>query len=535
MPSLIALVLAVQAAAQQAPTNPRLTELKQDAVRDVASRAQFTQQMVDQIFSYGELGFQETETSRYLVDVLRRNGFTVREGIFGIPTAWVATWGSGKPVISLGSDIDDIPQASQKPGVACHAPMVEGAPGHGEGHNSGQAVNITAALAVKKLMEREHLPGTLQIWPGVAEELVGTKAYYVREGLFRDVDIVLFSHVDDNLSTSWGDISGNGLVSVLFTFQGRSAHAAGAPWRGRSALDAVELMDIGWNYRREHLRLQQRSHYVIPDGGDQPNVVPPSASVWYYFRELDYPHIQELFAIGDTIGRAAALMSGTTLAPVRLLGAAWPGHFNRVIAEAMYENIKQVGLPAWSEADQQLAHALQRDIGAPDSGLATRLDTLRPALRPNERTGGGSDDIGDVSWNVPTVTLRFPSNIPGLPGHNWANAISMATPIAHKGATAGAKVMAMTVLDFLLRPDLVTQAWDYFRTVQTKDVHYQPLIRPQDRPAIELNQDIMARYRPSMRRLYYDPTKYRTYLDQLGIAYPTVRAADGSCAGGATP
>ena len=536
MPSLIALVLAVQAAAQQAPvSSARLTALKQEAVQDVAGRAQFTQQMVDQIFSYGELGFQETETSRYLVDLLRKNGFTVREGIFGIPTAWVATWGSGKPVISLGSDIDDIPQASQKPGVACHAPMIEGAPGHGEGHNSGQAVNITAALAIKKIMEREHLSGTLQIWPGVAEELVGTKAYFVREGLFKDVDIVLFSHVDDNLATSWGDISGNGLVSALFTFQGRSAHAAGAPWRGRSALDAVELMDIGWNYRREHLRLQQRSHYVIPDGGDQPNVVPPTASVWYYFRELDYPHIQELFALGDTIARAAAMMTSTNLGSVRILGSAWPGHFNKVVAQTMYENIKQVGLPQWTEADQRLAHALQRDIGAPDSGLATRLDTLRPALRPNERTGGGSDDIGDVSWNVPTVTLRFPSNIPGLPGHNWANAISMATPIAHKGATAGAKVMAMTVLDFLLRPELVTQAWDYFRDVQTKDIHYQPLIRPQDRPAIELNQDIMARYRPAMRRLYYDPTKYRTYLEQLGIAYPTVRAPDGSCAGGATP
>lgn len=536
MPSLIALVLAVQAAAQQAPVpSARLTALKQEAVQDVAGRAQFTQQMVDQIFSYGELGFQETETSRYLVDLLRKNGFTVREGIFGIPTAWVATWGSGKPVISLGSDIDDIPQASQKPGVACHAPMIEGAPGHGEGHNSGQAVNITAALAIKKIMEREHLSGTLQIWPGVAEELVGTKAYFVREGLFKDVDIVLFSHVDDNLATSWGDISGNGLVSALFTFQGRSAHAAGAPWRGRSALDAVELMDIGWNYRREHLRLQQRSHYVIPDGGDQPNVVPPTASVWYYFRELDYPHIQELFALGDTIARAAAMMTSTNLGSVRILGSAWPGHFNKVVAQTMYENIKQVGLPQWTEADQRLAHALQRDLGAPDSGLATRLDTLRPALRPNERTGGGSDDIGDVSWNVPTVTLRFPSNIPGLPGHNWANAISMATPIAHKGATAGAKVMAMTVLDFLLRPELVTQAWDYFRDVQTKDIHYQALIRPQDRPAIELNQDIMARYRPAMRRLYYDPTKYRTYLEQLGIAYPTVRAPDGSCAGGATP
>src|SRR5437667_840024 len=188
------MLLALQAATSQ---SPRLVALKQEVARDVASRAQFTQQMVDQIFSFAELGFQETETSRYLIDLLRKTGFTVREGVAGIPTAWVATWGSGKPVISLGSDIDDIPQASQKPGVACHVPLIEGAPGHGEGHNSGQAVNITAVLAVKKIMEREHLPGTLQIWPGVAEELVGTKAYFVREGLFSGVDIVLFSHVDD--------------------------------------------------------------------------------------------------------------------------------------------------------------------------------------------------------------------------------------------------------------------------------------------------------------------------------------------------
>ena len=525
-------LLVLQAATSQ---SPRLGALKQEAVNDVASRAQFTQQIVDQIFSYGELGFQETETSRYLVDLLRRNGFTVREGIAGIPTAWVATWGSGKPVISLGSDIDDIPQASQKPGVACHAPLIAGAPGHGEGHNSGQAVNITAALAVKKIMERERLPGTIQLWPGVAEELVGTKAYFVREGLFRDVDIVIFSHVDNNLATSWGDVAGNGLVSVQYTFQGRSAHSAGAPWRGRSALDAVELMNVGWNYRREHLRLQHRSHYVIPDGGDQPNVVPPSASVWYYLRELDYPHIQELFALADTMARAAAMMTSTTLLPPRILGSAWPGHFNRVIAEAMYENIKQVGLPVWTDADQRLAKALQRELGVPDSGLASKLDTLRPALKPEERRGGGSDDIGDVSWNLPTVTLRFPSNIPGLPGHNWANAIAMATPIAHKGATQGAKVMAMTMLDFLTRPELVTQAWDYFRNVQTKDIKYQPLIRPEDRPAIELNRDVMARYRPEMRRLYFDSKKHSTYLEQLGITYPTVRAPDGSCGGGATP
>ncbi len=535
MPSLrllSTLVLFATTAAGQGPA--RLENLKREAVKDVETKSQLTQQINDQIFSYAELGFQEVETSRYLVGLLRQNGFTVQEGVAGIPTAWVATWGAGKPVISLGSDIDDIPQASQQPGVACRAPMIEGAPGHGEGHNSGQAVNITAALAVKKLMERDRLAGTLRLWPGVAEEQLGTKAYYVREGLFKDVDVALFSHVDDNLSTSWGQGDGTGLVSVLFTFQGRSAHAAGAPWRGRSALDAVELMDIGWNFRREHLRLVHRSHYVIPDGGDQPNVVPPTASVWYFLRELDYPHIQELFALGDTMAHAAAMMTGTTLAAERILGSAWPGHFNRVLAEAMTANIQQVGLPQWSDADQTLARAVQKEVGAPDSGLAVKLDTLRGPPRDEDRKGGGSDDIGDVSWNVPTVVLRYSSNIPGLPGHNWSNAIAMATPIAHKGNVAGAKVVAMTLLDLLLRPDLVRQAWDYFRDVQTKTVQYKPLIRPEDRPAIELNARIMEKYRPLMRKYYYDPKKYRTYLEQLGLAYPTVRRPDGAC-GAALP
>ncbi|MFQ5703760.1 MAG: amidohydrolase [Gemmatimonadales bacterium] len=512
-----------------------LSQLKQEVVREVDARARFTQQMVDQIFSFGELGFQEFETSKYLVKLLRDNGFTVEESVAGIPTAWVATWGSGRPVISLGADLDDIPQASQVPGLACRAPLVPGAPGHGEGHNAGQAVNITAALAVKSIMEREGLSGTIQLWPGVAEELVGTKAYFVRSGVFEDVDIVLFTHVSSNLSTLWGDTPGTGLVSVVFSFAGQSAHAAGRPWRGRSALDAAMLMDVGWNFRREHLRTQQRSHSVIIDGGRQPNVVPPTGSIWYYFRELDYPHIQALFAVGDSIARGAALMTGTELESERIVGSAWPAHFNKVIAESMYENIKQVGLPKWSAEDQRFARAIQAQVGGRETGLDTVLEELAPALTEEQRRAGFADDIGDVSWNVPTAALYFPSNVPHLPGHNWSNAIAMATPIAHKGATAGAKAQAMTMLDFLSRPELVRQAWDYFRNVQTKTLKYRPFIRPSDNPAIEFNRETMARFRPKMEKFYFDPSHYGTYLEQLGVTYPSFEGADGSCGIGAVP
>ena len=503
----------------------RLARLKQEAMRMVDSMSTFTQQMVDQVFSFGELGFQEEETSKYLTGILEKNGFTVTRGVSGIPTAWVATWKSpagAKPVISLGSDIDDIPQASNKPAVGWHEPLIQGAPGHGEGHNSGQPLNITAALAVKKIMEREKIPGTIHLWPGVAEEQLGSKAHFVRDGMFKDVDAVLFSHVSNDFNVSWGAGGGLALISAEFKFKGSSAHAAGAPWRGRSALDAVELMDVAWNFRREHLRTQQRSHYVITDGGDQPNVVPPTATVWYYFRETDEQGVRSLFALGDTIARAAAMMTSTTLDTVRILGTAWDGYFSKPIALQMFENIKMVGMPKWDEKDQTLARGLQRELGQRVTGMDTSLsrEANGPVINPQ---GGGSDDIGDVSWNVPTVTLRYPANIPGTPGHNWANAIAMATPIAHKGVTAGAKAQAMTMLDLFMKPTVVAQAWDFFRSVQTKDRKYTPLMRASDRPAIWLNRDIMARYRPEMRKYYYDPTKYKTYLEQLGITYPTVK------------
>jgi aminobenzoyl-glutamate utilization protein B len=507
----------------QAPPDARLAAQKAEAAKGVDEMSKLAQEMVDSVFSFGELGFQEFETSKYLTGQLEKFGFKVQRGVANIPTAWIATWGSGKPVIALGSDIDGIPQASQKPGVAYHDPIIQGAPGHGEGHNTGMPLNVLAAIAVKKIMERDKLPGTLMLWPGVAEELVATKAWYIRDGLFKDVDVALFTHVGNNLGVSWGAGGGTGLVSVQYTFEGETAHSAGAPWRGRSALDAVELMSIAWQYRREHLRLSQRSHSVITNGGDQPNVVPRNATIWFYFREIDQPHIKELWEIGDKMAEGAALMTNTKWSS-RIVGTAYPQHMNKVIAETMYENIKAVGLPTWSEDDQTLAKALQKELGNPrQEGLAVKLGELGKPVDPENNTGGGSDDIGDISWNLPTVTLRFPSNIPGLPGHNWSSAIASATPIAHKGVIAGAKVQAMTVLDLLTKPEIVKNAWDYFNNVQTKDVKYIPFIKPDTPPATHLNTDILAKYREQMRKYYYDPTKYKTYLDQLGIKYPTVR------------
>jgi aminobenzoyl-glutamate utilization protein B len=532
MKPLFVYLLVSGAAFAQTISPEKEASMKADLAGQIDAMKKQAQVMVDSVFSFGELGFQETETSKYLSGILEKEGFKVERGIAGIPTAFVASWGEGKPVISLGSDIDDIPQASQKPGVAYHDPMITGAPGHGEGHNSGMPLNIIAAIAVKKVMEREHLKGTIRLWPGVAEEDLGAKAYYVRAGLFKDVDVVLFAHVGANFNVTIGPTTQSGLISLEYSFKGESAHAAAAPWRGRSALDAVELMDTGWNFRREHLRPATRIHYVITNGGDQPNVVPPDATVWYYYREVDYDHIMNLWNIGDKMAQAASLMTDTSWSS-RVLGTAWPGHFSVPIGEDMYQNMQRVGLPQWSEADQTLAKALQKELGQPQQGLAMKIPELRKPAAPAgpeisgdsaaQPTGGASDDIGDVSWTVPTVTLNYPSNIPGGPGHNWANGVSMATPIAHKGVVAGAKVQAMTMLDILTHPELVQKAWDYFNNVQTKDTKYKSLLRPQDQPAIWLNQKTMEQFRPEMKKLYYDPSKYDTYLDQLGIKYPTVR------------
>lgn len=499
-------------------------ELKQAVAAGVDGRAKLVQEMVDSIFSFAEPGFQEFKTSAYITGILEKNGFVIERGVAGIPTAWTATWGKEGPLIALGSDIDALLGLSQVPGSPTITPQVPGAPGHGEGHNSGMPVIVTAALAVKDVMQKNGIKGRMMIWPGVAEELLATKAFFVRAGLFKDVDATIFTHVSKDLSTSWGPAGNNGMVSVEYTFLGKTAHAAGAPWAGRSALDGVELMNIAWNMRREHLPLSQRSHYVITNGGGQPNIVPGVASVWYYFRDQDFASIRSLYETGNTISEAAAQATGTTVSR-RVLGYAAPNFGNKPLAEAAYENMKLVGMPQWSEADQAFAKAVQQANGLKLEPLNSEL----PPLQSPEASGansmrGGSDDIGDIMWTVPTITIRYPSNIPNTIAHNVTAAIAMTTPIAHKGAVTGAKTVAMTVLDLMTTPSLVASAKEYFNTVQLKDTKYDPVLSPQDQPAIHLNKEIMEQMRPQMTKYYYDPKKYRSYLEQLGIRYPNLPA-----------
>jgi aminobenzoyl-glutamate utilization protein B len=508
-------LLAAPAAAQETPT---LEELRQEVAQEAASLQGLSQEIVDMVFSFSELGFQEHWTVDYLTGVLRNEGFAVETGCAGMPTCYIARWGRGSPVIGIMGDIDGLPETSQRPGVAYHDPLIPGGPGHGEGHNSAPAVDIVAAIATKRVMERHGLPGEIRVIPGVAEELVASRTYMVMAGLFTDIDAMLSTHVSNRMSTTWG-IRGSGLVSTIFTFSGKSAHGAGSPWAGRSALDAVELMNTGWNFRREHLRLHQRSHYVIVNGGNQPNVVPSEASVWYYFRELDYERIKALHELGRTMAEAASMMTSTTMEE-RILGSAWPSTMSKPMAERMHANMEAVGMPEWSAADLTLAKAVQREMGRDTIGLRTEIDSLREA---DQGMGGGSDDIAEVSWNIPTVRLYYPANIPETTGHHWSSSIAMATPIAHKGSNYASRVIAMTAIDLVADPALLEEAKRYHREVQTKDIQWVSLIPEGTTPPTHLNEEKMKQYRPALEQLRYDPTRFDTYLEQLGVEYPTIK------------
>ena len=523
LPSLAGVAQAQVAAAAPAPVVTNATpELKAQVAAQVDGEAKLVQEMVDSLFSFAEPGFQEFKTMDYLTGILAKNGFTITKGVAGIPTAWTATWGTGGPLIALGSDVDGLLGLSQYPGSPTLKPMVEGAPGHGEGHNSGMPLIVAAAIAAKNVMQKNGIKGRLMLWPGVAEELLATKAFYVRDGLFKGVDASIFTHVSSDFSTGWGEMGNNALVSAEYTFHGKTAHAGGTPWEGRSALDAVEVMDVAWNMRREHLPVTQRSHYVITNGGGQPNIVPDLASVWYYFRDQTFDSVRKLYETGNEISEAAAKATGTTVTR-RLLGYAAPNYGNKPLAEAAYANISAVGMPKWTADDQAFTAAVQK---ANDRTLKPLLEKPSPLSTPANRErsfGGGSDDIGDIMWAVPTITIRFPSNIPSMIGHNRLSAIAMATPIAHKGAVAGAKAVAMTVLDIAMTPQLVSDAKAFQQNVQFKNQKYDPVLTASDTPGIHLNHDIMERLRPQMTKFYYDPTKYKTYLDQLGIKYPATK------------
>lgn len=487
--------------------------LKYEAFRIIDGKAERLGRLGDAIFSYSELGFHEVNTVKLLTGELEKAGFRVERRVAAMPTAYRATYGSGPPVIGLMADFDCVPGASQKPAVLRHAPVVDGAPGHGEGHNTNPPTVLGAALALKELIDRYGLQGTVIVYGGPAEEVVASRGYMVNAGLFKGVDAVIDAHISTEFGTSYG-LNNLAILSVQWTFTGEQAHGA-RPWTGRSALDAVELMNAGMNWLREHLPLDMRFHYVITNGGEQPNVVPAEATVWYYFRQRSYPELVALLERARNVAKGAALMTGTTVSE-RILSGSWPLNGNRALAELLQQNVELVGMPRWSADDIAFAEAFQRAMGRQEiTGLPT-------AVRPIQKDaqGSSSSDVGDVTWNVPYARLRFPAQIEGtLGGHHWSAAIAVATPLAHKGIAAGAKAIAGTVIDLFTDPAKVRTIKEDFAR-QIAGVTWESLIPPDAEPPTFLNAEKMAKWRPLLEPHYYDPDSPKTLLEEWGIPYP---------------
>jgi aminobenzoyl-glutamate utilization protein B len=445
----------------------------------------------DSIWGFAELGMQEFRSSDILARAIESEGFTVERGVAGMPTCFVATWGKGKPVIGILGEYDALPMLSQKALTPVQNPIITGAPGHGCGHNMMGTAAIAAAIAVKKSMEQNNIEGTIKFFGSPAEETLISRPYMVREGVFKDVDAIIDNHAASEFATGYG-VSGSAVISVIFTFHGRTAHAAGAPWSGRSALDAVELMDVATNYLREHLFYSQRMHYVITEGGEAPNIVPDRASVWYYLRNTD-SRLEEMYNRVLDCAKGAAIATGTTLDTVKVISAIHQKHSNKILAETIQRNIELIGLPEWTETENSFAKSLQKELGVEEKGYPDKINPLRKPS--NAETGGASTDVGDVSLIAPTATLNFPGIVPGVIGHHWSTVASTFGKAAWKGLNSGAKVMASTALDLMTKPKLLNEVKVEFAEY-SKEHPYKSFLPEKAEPPLDLNRDLMDKYRP---------------------------------------
>jgi aminobenzoyl-glutamate utilization protein B len=448
----------------------------------------------DAIFSFAELGMQEVETTALCVRLLKEMGYKVETGVSGIPTAIQATYGSGKPVIAVHVEYDALQGGSQVAGATERQEVVRGAPGHAEGHNTNAALWIAAAYAVKQAIDSHKLAGTIKLFSAPAEEQGISRPYFVRDGYFKDVDAAFHAHVGSDLSTGYG-LRQYAVMSVEYEFFGKTAHAAQAPWTGKSAVDAAKLMDIGWDVLREHLPPTQRSHSVIVNGGVQPNIVPDYAKIWFYFRESTYEGANALYTKAKDVAQGAALMTGTTWKE-NVLSACWPTRDNRTMAEIVQSNIDLVGLPAWTADETALARKIQKAAGVKEMGLTTKTAPLHESEQSTS-----SNDSGDITWTVPHGRITFPANVPGVPFHHWAAAIAEATSIAHKGEIVGAKVMAGSIIDLLTKPELLAKAKETFKQ-EVAGSTYRSLLPENQKPPLGLNVDEMAKYRDQMKPHY---------------------------------
>ena len=452
----------------------------------------------DSLFYFGELGMQEVESTRFLKQTLESIGFTVETGGAGMPTNVWAHWGSGKPMVAIVTEIDALPGGSQTPGSIDRKPLVPGAPGHMEGHNTHGGLAIGAAYAVKQAMQRFNMAGTVAISFGPAEEQIASRPFIVRAGYFKDVDAIIYLHIGPVLATGYG-VQNYAAISSIFTFHGKTAHGAVNPWDGKDAVDAVELMDIGFDKLREHLRPTYRAHRTITVGGIQPNIIPDKGQIWWFVRDASMPAAKSTYDKLVKIAEGAALMTSTTY-DVKYAASAWPQLASKTIAEAIQKNIETVGVPKWSEEEQKFARDFQKSADRPVVGLRTT-----PAALGERRQSTSSNDNGDVTWVVPAGLLTFPSSVPGIEYHEWHAAVTPVSSVSHKGQVAGAKVLAASIIDLMTSPDLLAKARAEFE-VESKRTPYFSLLPPDAKPPVDLNRAEMEKFRPDMRKFYLSNT-----------------------------
>ena len=456
-------------------TNP----LKNAAIEYLDANVGTYDKLQKSIWADPELGFLEENSSKKLQDHLRDNGFTVESGIAGMPTAFVATFGSGYPTIGLLAEFDALPGLSQDT-VPYRKPLVEGGSGHGCGHNLLGVGATSAAVALSKWLTVNNYKGTIKIFGAPAEEGGAGKVYLVRDGYFKGIDAVLDWHPSGGNGV--GTNPGTAMQMIDYKFYGKSAHAAGNPWKGRSALDAVEAMDNMVNLLREHILPSSRIHYVIAEGGEAPNVVPEYARVSYYIRSPKRDVLKELTTWVRQAAEGAALGTQTQL-KIELVAGTYERLQNSVLAKLVQKNLELVGGVKYDAREKELALSIVKNLALNDTILnaAERVEPLKDF--PKEGSGGSSD-VGDVSWAVPLATFGTATNVPGTPGHSWQNVAVVGSSIGTKGTINAAKVFSLTAIELYTNPSLLKSAKNEFDKARGVDFKYEPLLGDR-KPALD--------------------------------------------------
>lgn len=457
--------------------------LNTGAVNWIEAHAHELEEVSDTMWELAEVGLQEMRSAELLTEYLRNRGFHVESGMAGMPSAFTASWGSGSPVIGFLGELDALPGLSQKPSPR-REPVHTGAPGHGCGHNLLATSALGAACAVQEVMKQQNISGTVRYYGCPAEETLIGKVAMVKEGLFDDVDAVLDWHpnVFNDVRLHWS----NAVNSVKFAFTGRTSHAASDPQNGRSALDAVELMNVGANYLREHIPEKARIHYVITDGGGEPNVVPANAEVWYYVRAPERQTVEEIHARLRNIAAGAALMTETSFEE-RFLAGCYSLLPNLPLTRMIHQVMEEIGGPQWTSEEKEFARVVAESFGpdqresvikARKAPAEVHQQLLHEGVMPfteEETFGAGSTDVGDVSWVVPTGRFTAATAVIGQPGHSWQFAACSGMSIGHKGMKFAAKVLAEGGLRILSDSKLLEEAKEDWRKRTAGNEYKTPL------------------------------------------------------------